>query len=321
MRTPESQTKTETKLRRIAWLSERDPQKIFNNLMHLFNEESLKGCFNELDGRKAVGVDGVDKAMYRENLEENLRELIARMKRMAYQPGPVRQVLIPKEDKPGATRPSGISNLEDKIVQKMMQKVLESIYDPIFIDCSYGFRGGIGCHDAIKALHHHLFRYEVQTVIDVDLSNFFGTIDHRLLENIVREKIGDEKFIRYMIRMFKAGVLADGELTISEEGVSQGSACSPLANIFAHYVMDEWFECTVKSHCTGRVELFRYCDDVSPNLAYYSMRKRQNWFPFLRRNSGGESNKELLISWASLSIGDAHERDIKFRRSRPVESA
>jgi RNA-directed DNA polymerase len=263
VRTPESQIQTETKLKRIAWLSERDPHKVFNNLMHLFNEESLKECFNELDERKAVGIDGIDKATYRENLEENLRELVARMKRMAYQPGPVRQVSIPKEGKPGATRPLGISNLEDKIVQKMMQKVLESIYDPIFLNCSYGFRGGIGCHNAIKDLHNHLFRYDIQTVIDVDLANFFGTIDHRLLEDIMRQKIKDEKFIRYMIRMFKSGVITDGELTISEEGVAQGSPCSPvLANIFAHYVIDEWFENTVKGHCMGRVELFRYCDDA-----------------------------------------------------------
>jgi group II intron reverse transcriptase/maturase len=100
-------------------------------------------------------------------------------------------------------------------------------------------------------------------VIDVDLANFFGTIDHKLLENIVRKKIQDERFIRYLIRMFKAGVLADGDLTISDEGVPQGSSCSPvLANVFAHYVIDEWFESTVKRHCSGKVELFRYCDDA-----------------------------------------------------------
>jgi group II intron reverse transcriptase/maturase len=231
--------------------------------MHLFNEESLKVCFNALDGKKAVGIDGVDKAAYKEHLDENLKNLMSRMKRMAYRPGPVRQVRIPKEGKPGAMRPLGISNLEDKIVHKMTQKVLESIYEPIFLECSYGFRPARGAHDALKALHRHLYRHEVQTVIDVDLANFFGTIDHKLLENIVRKKIQDERFIRYLIRMFKAGVLADSDLTISDEGVPQGSSCSPvLANVFAHYVIDEWFERTVKRHCAGKVELFRYCDDA-----------------------------------------------------------
>ena len=179
--------------------------------MHHFNESSLAACFHELDGTRAVGSDGIDKAQYGAELDANLKDLVARMKRMAYQPAPVRQVLIPKEGKPGATRPLGISNLEDKIVQKMMHKVLESIYEPLFLDCSSGFRPGRGCHDAIRALHQHLFRHDVQTVIAVDLANFFGTISHSLLVDLLRQKIGDDRFIRYLIRRFKAGVLADGE--------------------------------------------------------------------------------------------------------------
>lgn len=254
---------TETKLKRIAWLSSQDKCKTFANVMHLFHEESLATCFHELSGRKAVGTDGIDKARYGENLEINLRELTERMKRMAYRPGAVRQVLIPKEGKPGATRPLGISNFEDKIVQKMMQKVLESMYEPLFYDCSYGFRPGKSCHDAIKALHHHLYKEEVETVIDVDLSNFFGSIDHKLLESMLREKCTDHRFLRYIIRLFKAGILSEGELKISEEGVPQGCVCSPvLANIFAHVVLDEWFEETVKPLCAGPAAMFRYADDV-----------------------------------------------------------
>lgn len=264
MRSPtETYLDTATALKRIAWLSARDRHKRFDSLMHHFNERSLAACFHELDGTRAVGSDGIDKAQYGAELDANLKDLVARMKRMAYQPAPVRQVLIPKEGKPGATRPLGISNLEDKIVQKMMHHVLESIYEPLFLDCSYGFRPGRGCHDAIRALHQHLFRHDVQTVIDVDLANFFGTISHSLLADRLRQKIGDERFIRYLIRLFKAGVLADGELTVSEEGVPQGSSCSPvLANVFAHEVIDQWFDTVVKSHCVGRVELFRYADDA-----------------------------------------------------------
>ena len=116
--------------------------------------------------------------------------------------------------------------------------MLESIYEPLFLECSYGFRPGRGCHDAIQALLNHLYENEIQTVIDIDLKNFFGTIDHKLLEDILREKIKDPKFMRYISRMFKAGVLAEGELRMSEEGVPQGSICSPvLANIFAHYAI------------------------------------------------------------------------------------
>ena len=210
-----------------------------------------------------MGADGVSKAAYAIHLEDNLTDLVARMKRMAYRPGPVRQVLIPKEGAPQATRPLGISNLEDKVVQLMMHRVLESIYEPLFLDCSYGFRPGRGCHDAIRALHQHLYRKEVETIIDLDIANYFGTIDHGRLEAMLREKIQDARFMRYMKRMFKAGVLVAGELTMSEEGVPQGSCVSPvLANIFAHQVIDTWFEAVVKRHCIGQVALYRYADDA-----------------------------------------------------------
>jgi RNA-directed DNA polymerase len=118
MGTAETQQVTQTKLKRIAWLSKQDPEKKFECLMHLFNQESLTVCFHELDKNKAVGIDGINKESYARNLDGNIEELIRKMKDMAYRPGPVREVLIPKEGKPGATRPLGISNLEDKIVQK-----------------------------------------------------------------------------------------------------------------------------------------------------------------------------------------------------------
>jgi len=263
MGTTETQNWTQTKLNRIAWLSKQDSNKTFECLMHLFNKESLLECFHGLDKNKAVGIDGIDKSRYAENLETNIESLLVKMKQMAYHPGPVREVLIPKEGKPGATRPLGISNLEDKIVQKMMQRILESIYEPLFLDCSYGFRPGKGCHDAIKDLQNYLYEQNVQTVIDIDLKNYFGTIDHKLMEEILRRKIKDPKFMRYIIRMFKAGVLSKDDLRISEEGVPQGSICSPiLSNVFAHYALDLWIQDKIRPNCKGRVQLFRYADDA-----------------------------------------------------------
>lgn len=266
---------TKTKLQRIAQLSKREPDRTFINLMCMFNKEALKECFKKLDRRKAIGVDGVTKDEYGLNLDENLEDLIARMKRMAYRPGPVKQVHIPKEGKPGATRPLGISNLEDKIVQKMMQRILESIYDPTFLECSYGFRPGRGCHDAIKDLQQLLYNNEIQVVIDIDLANFFGTIDHKLMEEILRKKIHDKTLMRYIIRMFKAGVLTQGDLQKSDEGVPQGSICSPvLANIFAHEAIDLWIREMVKPNCKGKVELFRYADDGIITCQYEEDAKR-----------------------------------------------
>jgi RNA-directed DNA polymerase len=254
---------TETKLKRIAWLSENDHRKVFECLMHHIDYECLKGNFNRLDPNKAVGIDRVTKIEYGENLEANLNALLDGMKRMAYIPKPVKEVLIAKDGQPEKFRPLGISGLEDKIVQGAFRQILEAIYEPLFLDCSHGFRPKRGCHTAIKDLRRHLQDNPVETIIDIDLKNFFGTIDHKTLEGILREKIKDEKFIRYIIRMFKAGVLSEGELKVGEEGVPQGSICSPiLANIHAHQAIDEWVEKVIQPYCKGKVKLFRYADDA-----------------------------------------------------------
>ena len=275
MRASESQVYADTALAEIAWLSANNPNQVFHSLMHHFNSESLRCGFDKLNGRKAVGVDRVSKTIYGENLSNNLEELITRMKRMSYQPGPVREVLIPKEGKKGATRPLGISNFEDKLIQKRMQEILESIYEPLFLDCSYGFRPGKSCHDAIKDLHEHLFKEEVEVVIDVDLANFFGKIDQQMLKDMISMKIKDRKFMRYISRMFTAGVLADGELSVSDEGVIQGSCVSPVfSNIMAHYVIDLWLEETVKPLMRGNIRVIRYADDLVICCRYEEDAKR-----------------------------------------------
>lgn len=275
MRASESQANTDTALAKIAWLSANNPHQVYHSLMHQINVDALRRCFDRLDGRKAIGVDQVSKAMYGENLTVNLEELIARMKRMAYRPGAVRQVLIPKEGKKGATRPLGISNFEDKLVQKRMQDILESIYEPLFYEFSYGFRPNRSCHDAVRDLREHLFNEEVEVVIDVDLANFFGKIDHQIVKDMLGMKIKDSKFMRYITRMFKSGVLADGELTMSDEGVVQGSCCSPvISNIVAHYVIDTWLEETVKPLMKGMVKVFRYADDLVICCRYEEDAKR-----------------------------------------------
>jgi group II intron reverse transcriptase/maturase len=254
-------SKTDTKLKRIAMLSERNPKMEFLGIMHHFNDASLKECFNLLKKNKAVGTDKVTKKDYSMNLDDNIQKLINQMKNMAYRPRSVKQIMIPKTG--GAMRPLGISNFEDKIVQKMTQRILESIYEPLFKDCSYGFRPNRSCHDAIKDLSDYLYKNEIKTVIDVDIKGFFDNIDHKFLEEFLREKIKDKCFMRYIIRMFKAGILTKDELKISMEGVPQGSICSPiLANIFAHHVIDLWLEEMVKPNIKSKIAFFRYCDDL-----------------------------------------------------------
>lgn len=254
-------SKTDTKLKRIAMLSEKNPKMEFLGIMHHFNDESLKECFSRLKKNKAVGTDKVTKEDYAMNLDDNIQKLINQMKNMAYKPRSVKQIMIPKTG--GTMRSLGISNFEDKIVQKMTQRILESIYEPLFKDSSYGFRPNRSCHGAIKDLSDYLYKNEIKTVIDVDIKGFFDNIDHKFLEGFLREKIKDKCFMRYIIRMFKAGVLTKDELKTNMEGVPQGSICSPiLANIFAHHVIDLWLEDMVKPNIKSKIASFRYCDDL-----------------------------------------------------------
>ena len=165
-------------------------------MYHHINVSSLKECFNQMPGSKAIGIDGVTKEEYEANLDENLEELVSGMKQMSYQPGPVLQFLIPKGGKSNAMHPLGISNFADNLVQRMMSRILESVYDPIFLDCSYGFRPCRSCHDAIKDLRQYLYNHEIQIVIDVDLASYFHSIDHQHLLSFLKEKITETELSR-----------------------------------------------------------------------------------------------------------------------------
>ena len=133
------------------------------------------------------------------------------------------------------------------------------------MDCSYGFRKKRSCHDAIKALDRYLYSQEKVVMIDLDLKSYFGSIDHDMLIELLKRKIADKRFLRYIQRMLKSGILSESGLRRSDEGVTQGSVCSPvLANVFAHYVLDEWFESTVRAHCRSELSVYRYADDSVP---------------------------------------------------------
>ena len=254
-------TTTATKLNRIAKLSSGDPTMVFGCLMPHINKESLTSCFHALDGKKAVGIDGITKEMYGKNLSGNIDVLLSRMKTMSYRPQAVKEILIPKDGKPGEFRPLAISCFEDKLVQLQTAKILEAIYEPIFKNCSYGFRPGRSCHMAVKDLFTHLYSKGCEIVIDVDLKNFFGMIKHEILLNFLRIKIKDEIFIRYIARLLKSGIFKENQFVVSEEGSGQGNIASPiLSNIYAHYVLDTWLEDIVPQHTSKEVRSFRYAD-------------------------------------------------------------
>jgi len=250
-----------TKLKRITILSCQEPKREFKWLMPHFTEENLKSCFNELDGNKAVGMDGRTKEDYACELDNNIRLLVEKMKALAYRLSPAKEVLIPKGNK--QFRPLGISNIEDKIVQLMCCKVLESIYEPLFVDCSYGFRQNKSAHMAIREMVAYLNQNNVKQVLDIDLENYFGTIRHKDLLEMIALKIKDKTFLRYIARMLKAGLLTKQGMKRGDCGLAQGSIVRPiLANIYAHYVIDLWLTKRVPKHIIGKVAVYRYCDDL-----------------------------------------------------------
>src|ERR1700744_2371296 len=142
-----------TKLARIGELSATNTKVIFNNLGHIMDADMLKEQYHKLSPKKAKGIDGLTKQTYGENLDENICNLIKKIRRGTYQPKPARITEIPKED--GSTRPLAISCFEDKIVQLAVSTILTAVYDPLFLPCSFGYREGTNGHEASRALMKH----------------------------------------------------------------------------------------------------------------------------------------------------------------------
>jgi RNA-directed DNA polymerase len=239
-----------TGVERIAQRARQEPHTRYTSLMHHFTVDNLRACFESLDGKKATGVDGVTKAMYGQHLEANLQALHQKLHQRAYRPQPVRRVELPKDD--GRTRPLGISCLEDKIVQEMARRILEAIYEPVFLDTSYGFRPGRSCHDALRQLNDEVMRAPVNWIADLDLARFFDTMPHVEILAVLAERIADQAFLRLIARMLKAGVQTPGGVVYDELGSPQGSIVSPvIANAFLDHVLDQWFMQTVRQRCRG----------------------------------------------------------------------
>ena len=140
-----------TKLERISELAAQNPQMVFTSLYHLINTDLLRQCHQEMDGNKATGVDRVTKESYEANLEENLSDLVARLKRKQYRPQPSLRVYIPKAN--GKQRPLGIAAYEEKLVQDALSRILRAVFEPRFRDSMHGYRPNRSCHTALRALN------------------------------------------------------------------------------------------------------------------------------------------------------------------------
>jgi group II intron reverse transcriptase/maturase len=242
-------------------MARKDRSFRFTNLAHLLTIEHLREAYRQVRRDGAAGVDRVTADGYAADLERNLSELYARLRSDTYRAPPVRRVWIPKGG--GRDRPIGIPTYEDKIVQRAVVMLLEPIYEQDFRDCSWGFRAERGAHRALDTLWHRITQVGGGWVLDVDLSDFFGSLDHAFLRELLGRRIGDGRILRLIGRWLKAGVVEGRAVAYPRSGTPQGGVISPLlANVFLHYVLDEWFEKEVKPRMRGPVELCRFADDL-----------------------------------------------------------
>ena len=249
-----------TRLDHIHQRAETQPNAVFNNLFSLLNEELLWHAFRRLKRGKAPGVDNVTLADYEANLRDNLQDLLQRLHRGSYRPQPSLRKNIPKGN--GKTRPLGIACVEDKLVQRAVVMILEQIYEVDFHDTSYGFRPQRSCHQALSVLGQNIATKKVNWISDADIKGFFDNVCHERLDELLRIRISDPKLLALIRRFLKAGVMIEGQRFDTEDGVPQGASLSPLlANVYLHYVLDQWFERDVKPRLRGESYLIRYADD------------------------------------------------------------
>lgn len=249
-----------TALQRIGKRAKDKPKEKWANLLNHIRVPLLKEAYQRLRKDAASGVDGVTWEEYGERLDERLVDLQDRIHRGSYHPQPLRRVHIPKGD--GKTRPLGLLVVEDKIAQQAVRMVLEPIYEAEFIGFSYGFRPKRSQHDALDALAEAIGR-KVNWVLDADIRTYYDTIDRGHLQRFIEHRIGDRRLVRLLMKWVKAGVLEDGKLHETREGVPQGAGISPLlSNLYLHYVFDLWVCQWRRQHARGEVYVVRYADDL-----------------------------------------------------------
>jgi RNA-directed DNA polymerase len=251
----------QTELLGIANKAKSEKKHRFRNLYGMLNEEFLTKCWKSINKKSATGVDKVSAEEYGARLTENIRDLVVQLKAKRYRARLVRRHYIPKGE--GDLRPLGIPVTEDKLLQTAAAQILEAIYEQDFLPCSFGYRPGVGAHEALDCIRVKLQFGKYRYVVEADIKGYFNNIDHDWLMKMLEQRIDDKPFLRIIEKWLKAGVLdTDGEVAHPATGSPQGGVISPiLANIYLHYVLDLWFEKVVKKHCRGEARLARYADD------------------------------------------------------------
>jgi group II intron reverse transcriptase/maturase len=260
-------------LERVRQAAKQSGEERFTALLHHIDRDLLRQSFYALKRDAAVGVDGVTWQDYEGDLESNLADLHDRVHRGAYRALPSRRGYILKPD--GRRRPLGITALEDKLLQRAVAAVLNAIYEEDFLGFSYGFRPERSQHDALDALMVGIERKKVNWILDFDVRDFFGSVNHEWLIRFLEHRIGDERILRLIRKWLKAGVLEEGEWTENTEGTPQGATISPLlGNAYLHYVFDLWAQQWRTRHATGDMIIVRYADDSVVGFEHEADAKR-----------------------------------------------
>lgn len=240
---------------------------VFTSLSQHVDLEWMKEAYRRTRKDGAVGVDGQTAEEFAQNLEANLQDLLDQAKSGRYVAPPVRRVHIPKGDG-GETRPIGVPAFADKVLQRAVAVLLESVYEQDFLDCSYGFRPGRSTHQALQAFWDQMTAMGGGVVVEVDIRKYFDTLSHSHLQEILRHRVRDGVILRLIGKWLNAGVMEEGSVSYPESGSPQGGVVSPiLSNIYLHAVMDGWFEKEVKPRLRGRAFMVRYADDLAIGLS------------------------------------------------------
>lgn len=250
-----------TGLERIAAKARCEPKLRFTSLAHHITRERVWGNLCQIPSNSAPGVDGQTVVQAKESFEDWIEPMLQSMYRQGYKAPEIRRVYIPKPGK-SEKRPLGVPCVTDRALQRSTAQVLSGIYEQDFLPCSFGGREGLGAHRALATLNEVIAGGKVSWVLEADLKNFFGSLNHEWVLRFIEHRVGDPRVISLIRRWLKAGVLEDGEIHPNEEGTPQGGSISVLlSNLYLHYALDLWFERVVKPRLQGEAYLVRYIDD------------------------------------------------------------
>ncbi len=303
-----------TKLERIAAKARKEANLQFTTLCHHITRELIWDNLCHIDDDTSPGVDGVTAENAKKDFTLWVEPMLASLHNKGYKAPIVRRVWIPKPGK-SSKRPLGVPCVADRALQRSTSQVLSSIYEQDFLPCSFGGRPGIGQHHALSTLNEIICGKKVSWILEADLKNFFGSLDHGWLLRFVEHRVGDPRILSLIRRWLKAGVLEDGEVYQNEMGTPQGGSISVLlSNIYLHYVLDLWFEKAIKPRLKGEAYLVRYIDDFVVCFQYRSdavrfqevLMKRLGKFAL-----GLEPSKTRLVEFGRFASRDARRRGKK----------